>query len=189
VTVTVATTTRGRFAGLLRAAVLDPVVRAATRLPLAVAAVPMALFGLAGTAARVQRGLAVRFSTMPARGASAAVRPGLAARPAPARGPAAVRVLAHSLLVALPALVAFVVVGLAGFTVYSGYLYPVRPDTSFAIGHPFSADPGLSGAWGGPTLVGAWFVHSCVALGIQVIGLALLRGLVRLQGRVTRWLL
>lgn len=48
---------------------------------------------------------------------------------------------------------------LAGYLVARGRLYPFWPDTIGAIGHPFTADPGLSGAWGGPTLVGAWLVQ------------------------------
>lgn len=43
-----------------------------------------------------------------------------------------------------------------------------------------TADPLLRGAWGGPTLVGAWFVHAMTALGIQVICMAVIR---RLHGR------
>jgi hypothetical protein len=66
------------------------------------------------------------------------------------------------------------------YLVWSGWLYPLRPDTVSALDHPFTADPLLSGAWGGPTLVGAWFVHAMVALGLQVVCMAVIR---RLPGR------
>lgn len=64
---------------------------------------------------------------------------------------------------------------------WSGWLYPLRPDTVGALGHPFTADPLLSGAWGGPTLAGAWFVPAMVALGTQFVCMAVIR---RLPGRV-----
>jgi hypothetical protein len=44
-------------------------------------------------------------------------------------------------------------------------------------------------SWGGPTLVGAWIVHAMVAVDLQVAGLALIRGLGTLCGRITRPLL
>jgi hypothetical protein len=169
---------------------VDPVIRGATGLPLAIVAVPMALIGLAGPAGRVQRTLASRFNAGVGGGgpgdggrgaAAAADRPGRRAGPA--------RVIAHSLLVGLPGLVAAFLVALVVVVAYSGYLYPLRPDASFAIGHPFSADSRFDHAWGGPTLVGAWFVHACVTFGIQAGCLLVLRVLVRLAGRVTRRIL
>jgi hypothetical protein len=66
------------------------------------------------------------------------------------------------------------------FLVWSSWLYPLRPDALGALGHPLTADPLLHGAWGGPTLVGAWFVHAMAALGVQVICMAVIR---RLHGR------
>lgn len=66
------------------------------------------------------------------------------------------------------------------FLLWSAWLYPLRPDALPAVGHPFTADSLLSGAWGGPTLVGAWFVHVMAALGMQVICMAVIR---RLHGR------
>ncbi|MFC4852468.1 hypothetical protein [Actinophytocola glycyrrhizae] len=81
----------------------------------------------------------------------------------------------------LVAIVAFPFAVLAVFLVWSGWLYPLRPDTVGALGHPFTADPLLSGAWGGPTLAGAWFVHAMIALGMQAGCVAVLR---RLSGRV-----
>ncbi len=92
----------------------------------------------------------------------------------------------HSLLVLVPALLAFLAVVMQVFVAYSGYLYPLRPDTFAAIGHPFTPDPeALSNAWGGPTLAGAWLVHSAVAFGIQTVCAFLLRGLFAVQDRAT----
>jgi hypothetical protein len=68
------------------------------------------------------------------------------------------------------------------FLTWSGWLYPLRPDAVGAVGHPVTADPAFAGAWGGPTLLGAWFVHAMVALGMQVICMAVIR---RLTGRAT----
>jgi hypothetical protein len=64
---------------------------------------------------------------------------------------------------------------LAIYLVFRGWLYPFWPDTIGALGHPFTADPGLDGAWGGPTLVGAWFVHAGIAAGLQVVCLLTIR--------------
>jgi hypothetical protein len=77
-------------------------------------------------------------------------------------------------------LLAFPFAVLVVFLVWSGWLYPLRPDSIGAIGHPFTPDPAFDGAWGGPTLVGAWLVHALVALGMQVICMAVIR---RLHGR------
>jgi hypothetical protein len=144
----------------------------------------MALIGLAGPAGRVQRTLASRFNA----GVSGAA-PGDGGREAGGVADRPARVIAHSFLVALPALVGAFLVALVVFVAYSGYLYPLRPDASFAIGHPLSADSRFAHAWGRPTLVGAWFVHACVALGIQAGCLLALRAVVRLAGRVTRRIL
>lgn len=75
---------------------------------------------------------------------------------------------------------AFPVAVLAVFLAWSGWFYPARPDAIGALGHPFTADPRFSGAWGGPTLTGAWFVHAMCALGMQVVCMALIR---RVHGR------
>lgn len=76
-----------------------------------------------------------------------------------------------------PALVALPLAVLVLYLVAAGWLYPLRPDSIGALGHPFTADPLFDGAWGGPTLVGAWVVHAMVALGLQVVCLAVIRGL------------
>jgi len=161
--------------------IVDPTVRGLTGFPMAIAAVPMALLGGAGKIGRSQARLARQFN------ASTALP---APRPAVARRARVIRVIAHSMLVLVPAAAAFVAVLLQIFCAYSGYLYPLRPDTIAALGHPLASDTQvLSGAWGGPTLVGAWFVHSCVAFGIQVLCAVLLGGLCAVQNRAARWLL
>ncbi|QFZ19557.1 hypothetical protein [Saccharothrix syringae] len=75
------------------------------------------------------------------------------------------------------ALAAAPLVLLATYLVARGWLYPLWPDTVVALDHPFTANPDLGGAWGGPTLVGAWAVHAAIALAAQavcVLGLRLL---------------
>ncbi|MGP3925273.1 hypothetical protein [Streptomyces sp. 8N616] len=158
-------------------------VRGAAGLPLAVAAVPMALVGAGGVAARAQRGVISRFGPGPGAGRGPERESGAA------REPGAARVIAHSVVVGLPALVSFVAVALSLWGIYAGYLYFLRPDASFALGHPFTPDDRFNSSWGGPTLVGAWFIHSCVALAHQILALALIRGLTALQDRATRRLL
>lgn len=80
--------------------------------------------------------------------------------------------VARALVAAVPALLAL-------YLVARGWLYPLWPDTVGAIGHPFTADPGLGGAWGGPTLAGAWAVHALIALGLQAVCLTVVRALYR----------
>src|SRR6266508_1338574 len=63
-----------------------------------------------------------------------------------------------------PSFVAFGLSILVVFLIWSSYLYPLRPDARGALGHPFTADRLFDHAWGGPTLVGAWFVHTMAAL-------------------------
>ncbi|SEK77210.1 hypothetical protein [Streptacidiphilus jiangxiensis] len=161
-------------------------LRGLTGLPLAVAAVPLSLVGQADRAAAWQRAAVARWS--PRRAASV---PASADADAPQDGVrvGAVRVLAHSVLVALPALAGLVATCVAAFTVYSGYLYFLRPDASPALGHPFAADHRFDGAWGGPTLVGAWLVHSLVALGIQLGAVLVVQALTAVQDRCSRRLL
>lgn len=78
-------------------------------------------------------------------------------------------------------LAAFPFAVLVLFLVWSSWLYPLRPDAISAVTHPFTPDKLFDNAWGGPTLVGAWFVHAMAALGIQVTCMAVIR---RLHGRV-----
>ncbi|MET0423265.1 MAG: hypothetical protein ABW046_05295 [Actinoplanes sp.] len=76
----------------------------------------------------------------------------------------------------VPVLLALALVLMQVFVTWSGLLYPLRPDTIAAIGHPFTPDPVvLANAWGGPTLAGAWLVHAAIALGIQTVCAMLLR--------------
>jgi hypothetical protein len=79
--------------------------------------------------------------------------------------------------------VAFAAAVLVLVVTWSGWLYPLRPDAIGAIGHPFTADSVFDNAWGGPTLAGAWLVHALVAVGIQVVCLAAIRGLGARSGR------
>jgi len=87
----------------------------------------------------------------------------------PVRYPAGLVAVAAALLVLL--------------VTWTGWLYPLRPDSIGAIGHPFTADGRFDTAWGGPTLVGAWLVHTLVAIGIQVVCLATIRRLAAVPGR------
>jgi hypothetical protein len=88
-----------------------------------------------------------------------------------------------------PTLLAFLVALLILYLVYFGELYPLRPDTIAYLGDMFGPFPGGATSWGGPTLLGAWIVHAMIAVGLQAAGLALLRGLGALCGRITRPLL
>lgn len=75
---------------------------------------------------------------------------------------------------------AFPLAVLVVYLTWSGLLYPLRPDAIAGLAHPLTADAMFAGAWGGPTLVGAWFVHAMCALGTQVVCMASIR---RLHGR------
>lgn len=163
------------FRGLLRRWIGEPVLFGVASLPLALLALPMALIGLGGTAARWQTQLADR----------------CAAGRAPRRGrpPGFLRVIGHSFAVLVPAVVCFVSTGLLLGGLYMGYLYFLRPDAIAAIGHPFSADRLFDTSWGGPTLVGAWLAHSAVVLAAQIGGLPLIRGISLLQGGLSRRML
>ncbi|WP_433331059.1 hypothetical protein [Spirillospora sp. CA-294931] len=147
----------------LREWVVAPVLGGLAGLPLAVAAVPLVVAGRAETAARAQLRVL---------------------GPGPASGRR--RVLVHSLVTLVPALAAFACAAMFVFLCFSGYLYPLRPDTVQAVAHPFSEDPGLDEAWGGPTLAGAWLVHALVALAIQAVCVLALRPVHAVQARVAR---
>jgi len=86
-------------------------------------------------------------------------------------------------------LVSFLVALLILYLTYFGELYPLRPDTIAYVGDMFRPFPGGATSWGGPTLLGAWIVHAMIAVGLQAAGLALIRGLGALCGRITRPLL
>jgi hypothetical protein len=144
--------------------VIEPFVRGLGGLPLVLAAIPMAAAG------RTRIRLIRRY---PVRGD---LRPG--------------RVLAYGVLVLVPAVIGFAAAVMQAFVTWSGYLYPLRPDTIAAIGHPFTPDRQvLANAWGGPTLAGAWAVHSCVAFGFQAVCALLLLGSAALQDGAARRLL
>jgi hypothetical protein len=78
-------------------------------------------------------------------------------------------------------LVAFLLTLLAAYLVWRGWCYPLAPDTYFAIGHPFTPDARLDGSWGGNRLIGAWFIHAMVGLGMQLVCLWLVRGIAAVQ--------
>ncbi|MCT2581675.1 hypothetical protein [Actinophytocola gossypii] len=80
----------------------------------------------------------------------------------------------------LRAAAAFTAALVALFLVWSGWLYPLRPDVIDALSRPL--DPLLPGAWGGPTLLGAWAVHALIALAIQAVCVAVIHAT---QGRPT----
>jgi hypothetical protein len=105
----------------------------------------------------------------------------------PPQGPGRVG-LATALTLPL-ALVSFLIALLILYLAWFGELYPLRPDTIAYLGDMFRPFPGGEDSWGGPTLVGAWIVHAMVAIGLQAAGLALIRGLGALCGRITRPLL
>lgn len=133
-----------------------PLVRGLTSLPLAVVRVVATPVGLGGRVARVRDGIALRYSLG-----------------VPSRKPLGAGV------------VMFLLALLCVYLVYMGYLYFLRPDAIGALGHPFTADPRFANAWGGPTLVGAWVVHSAIAFAMHVVAVALLRRLVAWQDGTT----
>ncbi|HET6708091.1 hypothetical protein [Amycolatopsis sp.] len=47
----------------------------------------------------------------------------------------------------------------------------------------FWTEDGAAGSWGGPSLIGAWAVHFFAALGMAVVGMWVLRPLIRAQVR------
>jgi hypothetical protein len=87
---------------------------------------------------------------------------------------------------AFRALAAVLPVLLGVYLAVRGWLYPLWPESIGAIGHLFTADPRFDGAWGGPTLAGAWLVHALIALGGQLVCLAILRALYRPKSRRDR---
>lgn len=105
----------------------------------------------------------------------------------PLQGPSRVG-LATALTLPLSVL-SFLAALLILYLTWFGELYPLRPDTIAYLGDMFRPFPGGEDSWGGPTLVGAWIVHAMVAVGLQAAGLALIRGLGALCGRITRPLL
>ena len=140
-----------------------PLLRGLTTLPLALATVLLAPLGLAGPVARAHYRLAIRF---------------------PVGVPRRRGVLGA--LATLPfGVIAFALTAIGVLTVYSGYLYFLRPDAISALTHPFTADPIFANAWGGPTLIGAWFIHSCVAFAIQTLAVVAIRGGLRVGERST----
>ncbi len=85
--------------------------------------------------------------------------------------------------------VAFVLSLLVVYLGYFGELYPLRPDAIGELGSMFRPSSEIENAWGGPLLVGAWFIHAMVAVGMQLWCLAGIRGLGALSGMIARRLL
>ena len=77
------------------------------------------------------------------------------------------------------AAVALPFVLLTAYLVARGWLYPLWPENIGLLGHLFVPDPSLDGAWGGPTLAGAWAVHALLAVGMQAVCLVIVQALYR----------
>lgn len=86
----------------------------------------------------------------------------------------------------VPTLVALIASLLVVYLVYAGELYALRPDVIGNLSYLFRAMPDSEGTWGGPTLIGAWFVHAMSAIGMQIVALALIRAIGALCGRISR---
>lgn len=142
-------------------------------LPLAIAAVPAALAGGAESAARRQVRNARRLTT-----SSLTARPG---------GPA--RVVAHSAVAFVPALLSLLAALMMVYLVGAAFLYPLRPDAISTIGHPFTHDSTLNGSWGGTTLAGAWLAHAFIGVGLELLAVLVLWAASTVQLRLTRGLL
>ena len=160
--------------------VTHPLRRALLGYPLAMAGLMLAPLGLAKLPVAAQRALAEGIGTVNTRPKDRRTGYG--------------RAVWFSLVSLLPATVAFVIAAVTVLLVFTGYLYPVYVLLFDADGFgyllaPFSAQPGLEGAWGGPTLVGAWFVHAGIAVPSQAAGLALCFGYSRLQDALVRGIL
>ncbi|GAA1185387.1 hypothetical protein F4556_000117 [Kitasatospora gansuensis] len=128
-------------------------------LPVGLVSVPLTLVGAAGTAHRLQRGLAVRLLGAPIG--------------EPGRG-RLVRTLAHSVL-ALP--LQLLAAGLTGVlwadVLVRGVCYPLAE---------WGND--VSHAWGGPTMGGAWAAHFAVGMLTLAILLPVVRLLTTGQSRL-----
>jgi hypothetical protein len=161
-------------------------------LPASVVCLALVLTGRTGTAAGYQRRLA-RGLAGPAPGGAAAARPG------------GVRVLVSSVAGVVISLVSWVVLQYIAFLAFINLAFPLR--NYLVLGSRSGAalpwwgihrapSPGniwastYHNSWGGPTLAGAWAVHAGLVL-ISVLPVLLwaIRGLTRLQGRLTRALL
>jgi hypothetical protein len=133
-----------------------PLVRGLTTLPLGMARVLATPIGLGRRVARAQEGIARRYSL------------GVPSRRRVSAG-----------------LLMFPLALLCLYLVFMGYLYFLRPDAIGALGHPFTTDARFDHAWGGPTLVGAWVIHSAVAFAMHLPAVTLLRRLVAWQDGTT----
>ncbi|MGK8522499.1 hypothetical protein ACRS6B_13495 [Nocardia asteroides] len=89
----------------------------------------------------------------------------------------AIRSVSHSVLSGAVGLLAVFLAFLAGIAAFRGICYPLV------------AGDDLDGAWGGPTMAGAWAVHAALGVGLLPVWLLLLAALGAFQLRLTRALL
>jgi hypothetical protein len=136
-------------------------------LPVGVACVPLALLGGSAVAARLQRGLGRRLLGLPAG--------------APPRRPR-IRAAAHALLSLPLNLVAFALTGYLWLAVLLNLAFPARP--WFGIG-----DGSYQDSWGGPSLAGAWAVHTAGGLLFLFLLPWVVRAVTAVQGRLLDGLL
>ena len=133
--------------------IVAPLARGLTGFPLVIATLAMGLVGAAAKPASTLRRLAHRFGRMTP----------------PTSVPRNARACGYGLAVFVPALLAFILSLLFVFLVWSGWLYPLKPDLFAYWSIPFTPHPAFDNAWGGPTLVGAWFIHAMTAIGMQLL--------------------
>lgn len=159
--------TRQPLRSAARRWVYTPLVCALLSGPLLIASVPAALSGTTGVAARRHGRLIARTAGSPQDVGTTMPR--------------------HSLLLLIPGILGTLLAVFAVFTVLSGVTYPVtRPALIPLLAQPFTPSAQLDdGAWGGPTLAGAWAAHTGVALVVAAVILVLLRGWAEAQRRLT----
>ncbi|MGH3447539.1 MAG: hypothetical protein ACRDQA_24360 [Nocardioidaceae bacterium] len=122
--------------------------------PLGLLTIPLTLVGGGQIAARAQRRLA---AVTPDPVPSAHHR----AKPA--------SLLVHAVATLPATALALVLWGFAAWVLVLNLPYPMRDFSWWALSHPFSATDVVGGAWGGPTLAGAWAVHAGGAVLLAVV--------------------
>lgn len=153
--------------------VFAPLARGLSGFPLALATIVMGIFGGAAKPAAVSRRSAHRFGPLEPSG----VKPGNG------------RAVVYGLAILVPTLVAFTVSLLVLFLAWSGWLYPLKPELLPYLSIPFTPHAEFENAWGGPTLVGAWFIHAMAAIGMQLLCLAFIAVANRAHNVIARRLL
>lgn len=150
--------------------IVSPVLEGLCAFPLSVATIFCGFIGKASRPAATQRRVAVRYGAK----ITASEKSGNA------------RAWGQGWLTLLPAFIAFFGALMEIYLLYAGLCYPTRPGMSVYFDHPFTSDPGLEGSWGGPSLMGAWAIHTMSALGIQIVILPVIAGAQRIQDAVIR---